>query len=176
MGFSRSTWSPDSRHRRARRACSRWGTAMTTASSDTAASISSADAKVRFAHPLPVDDIAVDFRGVNFVLAHLGNPWTIDAAEVVYKNSNVYADLSGFLVGDAAYFEDPANDEGIGHAVERIREAFAWVEDPRKFLYGSDWPLVPMRPYLEFVGRAIEPEHQELVFSENARRVFGLPG
>jgi len=58
----------------------------------------SINAKVRFAHPLPVDDVAVDFRQVNFVLAHLGNPWTIDSAELLYKNPNVYADLSGFLV------------------------------------------------------------------------------
>ncbi len=135
----------------------------------------SADAKVRFAHPLPVDDIAVDFRGVNFVLAHLGNPWTIDAAEVIYKNANVYADLSGFLVGNAEYFEDPSNQKGINDAVERIREAFAWVENPEKFLYGSDWPLVPMKPYLEFVRRAIDPLHHQLVFYENAKRVFRLP-
>lgn len=136
----------------------------------------SADAKVRFAHPLPVDDVAVDFRGVTFVLAHLGNPWTMDAAEVIYKNANVYGDLSGFLVGDAAYFRDPANAQGIEDAVGRIREAFAWVENPEKFLYGSDWPLAPMQPYLEFVKRAIDPEHHKLVFYENARKVFRLDG
>lgn len=135
----------------------------------------SADAKVRFAHPLPVDDVAVDFRGVTFVLAHLGNPWTIDAAEVIYKNRNVYADLSGFLVGNTAYFEDPANQEGISDAKERIREAFAWVENPEKFLYGSDWPLAPMEPYLEFVKSAIDSAHHHLVFYENARRIFRLP-
>jgi predicted TIM-barrel fold metal-dependent hydrolase len=134
----------------------------------------SADAKVRYAHPLPIDDVAVDYRGVTFVLAHLGNPWTLDAAEVVYKNPNVYADLSGFLVGDAAYFEDPDSAKGIDDAVERIREAFAWVENPQKFLYGSDWPLVPMKPYLSFVRRAIDPEHHEEVFYANAKRVFQI--
>lgn len=131
-------------------------------------------AKVRFAHPLVIDDLAVDYPGVKFVLAHLGNPWTIDAAEVLYKNPNVYADLSGFLVGNAAYFTDPQNQEGIDHAVQRIREAFAWVEDPGKFLYGSDWPLAPMKPYLEFVARAIDAQDHERVFFENAKQVFGL--
>jgi hypothetical protein len=135
---------------------------------------SSADAKIRYAHPLPIDDVAVDYRGVTFVVAHLGNPWTLDAAELLYKNPNVYADLSGFLVGDAAYFEDPNRAQGIEDAAARIREAFAWVEDPRKFLYGSDWPLVPMKPYLNFIRRAVDPEHYEQVFYSNAKRIFQI--
>src|SRR5262249_27798603 len=35
----------------------------------------SPQAKVRLAHPLLVDDVAVDHPQVRFVLAHLGNPW-----------------------------------------------------------------------------------------------------
>jgi hypothetical protein len=131
-------------------------------------------AKVRFAHPLIIDDLAVDFPDTKFVIAHLGNPWTLDAAEVVYKNANVFADLSGFLIGNAAYFANPENEVGISHAVGRIREAFEWVEDPGKFLYGSDWPLAPMASYLAFVARAIEPEHHERVFYRNAKELFGL--
>lgn len=135
----------------------------------------SANAKVRFAHPLRIDDVAVDFREVTFVVAHLGNPWTIDAAELLYKNPNVYADLSGFLVGDAKYFADPKNAAGIDHAVDRIRRAFAWAENPRKFLYGSDWPLAPMKAYAAFIRRAIPAEHHRRVFYENAKAVFKLP-
>ena len=84
------------------------------------------------------------------------------------------ADLSGFLIGNAEYFADPENEVGIGHAVGRIREAFEWVEDPGKFLYGSDWPLAPMASYLSFVARAIQPEHHERVFYQNAKELFGL--
>jgi hypothetical protein len=135
---------------------------------------SSADAKVRFAHPLPIDDIAVDFRQTKFVLAHLGNPWTMDAAELIYKNPNVYADLSGFLIGPESYFSDPKNAEGINDALERIREAFAWVENPKKFLYGSDWPLAPVKPYLALMKRAIHPRHHEAVFRTNAADVFAV--
>ena len=46
----------------------------------------SPNAKVRFAHPLLVDDVAVDHPDVRFVIAHAGNPWLTDAAEVVYKD------------------------------------------------------------------------------------------
>jgi hypothetical protein len=37
-------------------------------------------AKVKYAHPLLVDEVAVDHRRVKFVMAHFGNPWTTDAA------------------------------------------------------------------------------------------------
>ena len=57
-------------------------------------------AKVRQAHPLLVDDVAVDFPDVKFVICHLGNPWFQDTAEVLYKNDNVYADISGLTLGD----------------------------------------------------------------------------
>ncbi len=67
-------------------------------------------AKVKYAHPLLVDEVAVDHPCVRFVIAHVGNPWTVDAAEVIYKNnkkerSNVWADLSGLVVGSAAQFQ-----------------------------------------------------------------------
>ena len=73
-------------------------------------------AKLRFAHPLGIDDVAVDHPKACFVLAHLGNPWLTDAAEVVYKNVNVWADLSGFAVGSAEDFAvgGAAGDAGRG--------------------------------------------------------------
>ena len=56
-------------------------------------------AKLKYAHPLGVDEVAVDHPNMRFVMCHLGNPWTVDAAEVVYKNINVWVDLSGLLLG-----------------------------------------------------------------------------
>lgn len=46
-------------------------------------------AKLKYAHPLAIDDVANDHPKMNFVIAHLGNPWWRDTAEVVYKNENV---------------------------------------------------------------------------------------
>jgi len=34
------------------------------------------------------------------VICHVGNPWIIDCMEVVYKNPNVYADISGLVPGE----------------------------------------------------------------------------
>jgi len=54
--------------------------------------------KLRFAHPLNVDDVAVDNPGLKLVICHSGNPWIRDCMEVVYKNT--FADISGLVLGD----------------------------------------------------------------------------
>ena len=113
-------------------------------------------AKVRHAHPLLVDDVAVDYPDVKFVMCHLGNPWFQDAAEVLYKNDNVYADISGLTLGEFSYdFER--------YMAMRVRDMIMYMGDPGKqLMYGSDWPLVRMGPYvkfladLEFSGEALE--------------------
>ncbi len=131
-------------------------------------------AKLRFAHPLLVDDVAVDHPQVRFVLAHLGNPWTLDAAEVVYKNVNVWADLSGLVVGDAAAFTAEERLDLLSDLRTSVQRAFRYAERPNRFLYGSDWPLAPMSAYRDFVSTLIPEVHHDLVFIENARVLFGL--
>jgi predicted TIM-barrel fold metal-dependent hydrolase len=130
-------------------------------------------AKLKFAHPLTVDEVAVDFPKVNFVLCHLGNPWTVDAAEVVYKNMNVWTDLSGLLVGAEEDFRDANRADARRDAIERIRLAFRYAERPNRFLYGSDWPLAPTPAYVGFIREAIPGDFHEMVFRENARTLFG---
>ena len=134
----------------------------------------SAVARLRFAHPLGVDDVAVDHPGVKFVLAHLGNPWLTDAAEVVYKNVNVWADLSGLAVGDGAAFTAQERQETLQEARESLRRAFRYAERPNRFLYGSDWPLAPMAAYRDFIRDAIPEPYHAQVFEDNARTLFRI--
>lgn len=112
------------------------------------------DAKVRMAHPLLVDDVAVDNPDVRFVICHLGNPWFQDTAEVLYKNDNVFADISGLVLGDFGY-------EFERYLVTRVKDMIAYMGDPgRQIMYGSDWPLVEMGPYVKFL--------ENLEFSDEA--------
>jgi predicted TIM-barrel fold metal-dependent hydrolase len=131
-------------------------------------------AKLRYAHPLPVDDVAVDHPDVRFVLAHAGNPWLQEAAEVVYKNVNVWADLSGLAVGDAAAFTAEERQDTLRDAATAVGRAFRYAERPNRFLYGSDWPLAPMAAYRDFIGSAIPAVYHPLVFEDNARTLFRL--
>lgn len=131
-------------------------------------------AKVKYAHPLLVDEVAVEHRNVNFVIAHFGNPWIIDAAEVVFKNENVWADLSGLLVGDEAYFRNASERGVLLRLIERVKQGIEFTDRPDKFLYGTDWPLAPMRVYREVVERIIPEEYHDAVFYQNANALFKL--
>lgn len=132
----------------------------------------SPQAKLKFAHPLGVDEVAVDHPDCKFVMCHLGNPWMTDAAEVIYKNVNVWADLSGLMVGDDGAFASDEGRDAMAELASAIRRAIRYSERPNRFVYGTDWPLAPMPAYREFVRATVPEEWHELVFEENARRLF----
>lgn len=121
---------------------------------------------VKYSHPLAVDEIAIKFSRTTFILAHLGFPWVRDATELVYKNDNVYADLSAFCIGCAP--KTPA------YVISDIRFALEASGRPDKFLYGSDWPLVDMGEYIKIIKRAVPQEYHAQIFYENAKKVFKL--
>ena len=131
-------------------------------------------AKLRFAHPLGVDEVAVDHPDARFVISHIGNPWVTDCAEVVYKNMNVWADLSGLIVGDDVDFSSEEGRERAAELSDEIRRAMRYSERPNRFLYGTDWPLAPMPAYRDFVRAAVPGEYHDCVFEENARLLFRL--
>jgi predicted TIM-barrel fold metal-dependent hydrolase len=131
-------------------------------------------AKLKYAHPLGVDEVAVDYPDTRFVLCHVGNPWTADAAEVIYKNMNVWADLSGLVIGDDADFVTDEMRVREAELAEDIAKAIRYSERPNRFLYGTDWPLAPMCAYRDFARRLVPEYLHECVFEENAQRLFRL--
>jgi predicted TIM-barrel fold metal-dependent hydrolase len=131
-------------------------------------------AKLKFAHPLLIDEVAVDFPATKFVLAHFGNPWIMDAAQVVYKNKNVWADLSGILIGEAEDFARMRSDGVLERTIERVKQGIEYAEAPDRFLFGSDWPLAPIALYRDFVAAMFSAREQKQVFRENAVALFGL--
>ncbi len=138
-------------------------------------------AKLKYAHPLRVDEVAVDHPDVRFVIAHVGNPWLIDAAEVIFKNPNVWADVSGLFVGTDREIKDlldaaKAPDSAPGLVFADLKKAIAYVGDYKRFLYGSDWPLAPMASYRLLIEALIPKEYRDAVFRTNAERLFGLGG
>jgi predicted TIM-barrel fold metal-dependent hydrolase len=131
-------------------------------------------AKVKFAHPLLIDEAAVDFPDNRFVIAHFGNPWLADAAQVVMKNKNVWADLSAILIGSAAAFAGMEKDGVVERTVKRVKEALEFADAPERFLFGSDWPLSPIPTYRDFVRRLFAPADHAGVCGGNAKALFGV--
>jgi predicted TIM-barrel fold metal-dependent hydrolase len=137
-------------------------------------------AKVKYAHPLRIDEVAVDFPETKFVIAHMGNPWLMDTAEVIYKNNkkglkeNVWADLSALVVGSAEEF-DKYRKRGVLKSVsEDVRKAIDFAERPDRFLFGSDWPLAPIKVYRDFIRDLVPEEYHQAVFYDNAKALFKL--
>lgn len=125
--------------------------------------------RLKYAHPLEVDEVAVDHPNVKLVICHLGNPWLVDCMEVVYKNKNVYADFSGLVLGEfTEAFED--------YMEQQIGEVILYAGEPDYLLYGSDWPICSMKSYVEFVRQLKMPAAQRhAIMYENARTLFQLP-
>lgn len=124
--------------------------------------------KVKYAHPLHVDEVAVDFPRVKFLICHLGNPWFRDCMEVVYKNENVYTDISGLTLGQFT-------DRFEAYMRQQLKEMILWGVNPNRVLYGTDWPLASMESYLAFMEELKLPSRdKDLMFFENAAALFKL--
>ena len=112
------------------------------------------------------------FPQTNFVMAHLGNPWIVDGVEVVKKNPNVCADLSGLAAGN--FSPEWFAKEYAGY-VEHFKTWLKYLGRYDKLMYGTDWPLVNIPTYIEMIKGMIPEEHHTQVFYENAVRTFKLP-
>lgn len=124
--------------------------------------------KVKFSHPLNIDEVAVDHPNVNFVLCHVGNPWVRDCMEVVYKNSNAYTDISGLVLGNFS-------DRFEKFMRTQIQEMLLYGVQPEKVLYGTDWPISEMDSYLLFMEELKLPNRdKQKILYDNAAKLFKL--
>lgn len=124
--------------------------------------------KLKYSHPLHLDEVAVDHPDLKIVICHLGNPWFRDTAEIIYKNDNVRADISGLILGNfEARFER--------WLAEQVRDLLTYAGDPDDLMFGTDWPLVAMKPYLDWV-RSLGLEEDDLakLLHDNASEWFKL--
>ena len=124
--------------------------------------------KLKYAHPLHVDEVAVDFPEVKFVICHIGNPWIRDCMEVVYKNANVWTDISGLTLGA---FEDRFE----AYMRKQVQEMLLFGVEPDSVLFGSDWPIASLESYLEFMDElAIPARDKRKIMADNAIQLFRL--
>ncbi|MGD0588836.1 MAG: amidohydrolase family protein [Thermoplasmata archaeon] len=116
-------------------------------------------ARNRFADPLFLDDVAVDFPDLTIVLAHGGRPiWMETAVLLARRFPNVWLELSGM---------PPARLLEYFPQLPRITE---------KVLFGSDWPGPGVRDIggnlAAFRGLPIPSDDQRRILEENPLRVF----
>lgn len=125
--------------------------------------------RLRFSHPLTVDEVAVRYPNLRIVLCHFGNPWILDAAEVAKKNPNVYVDLSGLAVGIPNATEFRKRYKGY---VEQLETWLGYLDKWDRVLYGSDWPLVNLHSYINLIRSIVPQKEWERVFYKNALSAY----
>ncbi len=115
--------------------------------------------RLKYGHPMDIDDVAVDFPDMPIIMAHPSFPWQDEAISVCLHKVQVYIDLSGW---SPKYF-----------APVLIQYANTLLK--KKMLFGSDFPLItPDRWLADFEKIGIKDEVRPLILKENAIRLFGL--
>lgn len=124
--------------------------------------------KIKFSHPMHVDEVAVDHPDVNFVICHIGNPWIRDCMEVVYKNANVYTDISGLVLGSFS-------DRFEVYMRKQLQEMLLFGVEPENVLFGTDWPISSMESYIQFMDELATPEREKRkIMWENSAELFRI--
>ena len=127
---------------------------------------------LKYSHPLVLDEAAVRWPQVQFVMCHFGEPYFTDAVAVMEKNANVSADLSGMLAGkiqDFALF-----CERKKFYIEQLHGWLAYLNAYDRLMFGTDWPLANLDDYIAFTKLLIPEEHWDAVFYDNAVRIYNL--
>jgi predicted TIM-barrel fold metal-dependent hydrolase len=126
--------------------------------------------RIKYARPIEMDEVAVQYRDVRFVLCHLGNPWVEETAEIVYKNANVYTDTSGLL----GHPNTPHFDRQFARAREVLQQLVDTIGATDRVLYGSDWPLESLPTAVRLIESLdLPPDDRAAILGGNARRLFG---
>jgi predicted TIM-barrel fold metal-dependent hydrolase len=115
--------------------------------------------RLKYSHPMLLDDVAVDFPDMPLVIAHPSFPWQEEALSVATHKPQVYIDLSGW---SPKYFPPIL-----------VQYANTLLKD--KVLFGSDYPVMsPERWIADFEKLEIKPEVRPLIMKHNAARLLGL--
>ncbi|MGO1770982.1 MAG: amidohydrolase family protein [Microbacterium sp.] len=115
--------------------------------------------RLKYAQPIHVDDVAVDFPDLPIILAHPSFPWQDEALSLALHKPNVHIDLSGW---SPKYF--PAN------LVQYARTLLK-----HKMLFGTDYPVITVERWMrDFDGLGFPEEVKRMILRDNAARLLGL--
>jgi len=115
--------------------------------------------KLKYAHPMLLDDVAADFPTLTIIMAHPAVPWQEEQLAVVLHKGNVYMDLSGW---SPKYFRPIL-----------VKYISSILQD--KVLFGSDYPVLqPDRWLRDFETLELKEEVRQKILLENAKKVLKL--
>ncbi len=118
-------------------------------------------ARNRFADPMPVDDVAVDFPDLRIIIAHAGRPLYTDTSFfLLRRHPNVSCDISSA-------------------PPKALLRYYPWLKRVAdKTMFGSDWPGPGVKDIgdniQQFLSLDLSDEVKRKILRDNAIRVFNL--
>jgi hypothetical protein len=114
---------------------------------------------LKYSKPLPyLDDLAADFPDLTIIACHPAWPWQEEMIAILIHKANVYQELSGWM---PKYFPESL-----------VREVGGRLQD--KTMFGSDYPTLSPKRWLDEFEARYKPEVVEKVFYKNAQRILGI--
>jgi predicted TIM-barrel fold metal-dependent hydrolase len=101
----------------------------------------SAVTRIKYGHPMYLEDVVMDFPELKVCIAHMGFPWTEEALVLLRKSPNMYMDLSAIPRPTILTWNlVKAKEYGVIH----------------KLMFGSDYPFYgPRKNLIEFFKRRV---------------------
>jgi uncharacterized protein len=131
----------------------------------------------KYAHPLHLEDVAIDFPDLKILAGHCGGPWWRDLLAIARHQPNIYVDTAEWQVG----LQHPQS------FYAKLREVMDSLGAER-VLFASDWhaprPEISLARYVDALqhipdsvraaGIDFTDAERKAVLGENAVRFFGL--
>lgn len=127
----------------------------------------------KYANPIYIDEVAVKFPGLKILISHIGNPCWIDITkELIFKNKNVYTDISGILHAK----KNRHTERYHADLKNKILELIAYNGSASKILFGTDYYYFKQEIYVEFIENFKELDKSDMdnIKYKNAERFFGI--
>jgi predicted TIM-barrel fold metal-dependent hydrolase len=118
-------------------------------------------ARNKFANPMDLDDVIVDFPELKIIIAHGGRPLWMDQCFFLLRRSpNVYLDISSV-------------------PPKKLLDYFPWIERVAdQAMYGSDWPGPGVKDLTtnieDFYALPLPEDTKRQILAETARKVLGI--
>lgn len=124
------------------------------------------DIKLKYGHPMYLEDVAHDFPELNIVIAHFAWPWVLEAVMLALKYPNVYIDTA------CLYFDNPKDFISF---VMTKQVPLSAIEKSlsHKIVFGSNYPRVEIKNMAKAIREVgLSEKSLELIFCENPKRLL----
>lgn len=135
------------------------------------------NAIIHYTNPMFIEEIAVKYPNLKILICHIGNPcWIDETKELIYKNKNVYTDISGILSGNNNWYIESYTE----NIMKKLHDMIAYVGGAHKILFGSDFDIFKQSDYVKFINNFIEKypilkNDIDNITHKNAIKFFNLP-